>query len=492
MKHSLRTRLLVIFALVSLAIVFSTVWLTRLAFSRGFVEYLDQQNIEVLENIAEGLADYYSSEGSWDNLRSNPLLWRQLVDARRGPVPQAFDPLRPEPFNPSDFQAGFPPLPEIENNPTGGLEANIRDVFLVDADGEWVGGRQQINSLTDQWPRVSISNGGLVVGTLFRSPVTEISEGLDRSFVNSQMRSSVVIAILTLAFALPLALYIASRLLAPVKSLAHGVEKLTSGDYDTNIEIQSRDELGQLARDLNLLSNTLRSNKTAQQRWISDISHELRTPVAILEGEIHAILDGIRQPNQKEMESLAAEVSRLTRLIDDLHQLSKSDAGDLSYHMAPVDIKHVLERSIQTFSKRMQDAGLESSLKIETDSTCVYGDESRLMQLFDNLLENACRYTDGPGQISLEVGSDKSNMIVTLSDSAPGVTDADLPQLFDRLYRVEKSRNRVSGGSGLGLAICRNIAQAHGATLEADHSDLGGVKMTCTLPLYDRNTGRSQ
>ncbi len=491
MKHSLRTRLLVIFALVSLAIVFSTVWLTRLAFARGFVEYLDQQNLEVLENIAEGLGDYYSSEGSWDNLKNNPLLWRQLIDARRGPVPQAFDPLRREPFNPGDFQAGFP-LPEVVNNPALGLESNNRDVFLLDVSGNWIGGRQQINNLSDDWPRVSVSSGGLVVGTLYRSPVTEISESLDQSFVNSQMRSSVVIAILTLAFALPLALYIAARLLAPVKSLAEGVEKLTSGDYETNIEIHSRDELGQLARDLNLLSNTLRSNKTAQQRWISDISHELRTPVAILEGEISAILDGIRQPSQVEMESLAAEVGRLTRLIDDLHQLSKSDAGDLSYHMEPLDITSVLERSMQAFEKRMQDAGLEGSLKIFTENTCVFGDESRLMQLFDNLLENSCRYTDAPGQISLEVTSDKTNIVVTLSDSAPGVADAELPHIFDRLYRVEQSRNRVSGGSGLGLAICRNIALAHGATLEVDHSDLGGVKMTCTLPLCDRKTGGSQ
>ena len=125
-------------------------------------------------------------------------------------------------------------------------------------------------------------------------------------------------------------------------------------------------------------------------------------------------------------------------------------------------------------------------LKLDQENALIFGDESRLNQLFSNLLENACRYTDGPGKILIEQHYLAGQVMLIVSDSAPGVTDTELPQLFDRLYRVEQSRNRASGGSGLGLSICRNIVNAHGATLEADHSDLGGLKMTLTMPLYRR------
>ena len=481
MENSLRTRLLIIFAVLSLAIVLTTVWLTRIAFERGFVGYLDQQRVSVLESAAEVLATHYSEVGNWDTLRDDPALWRQLMEVRRGPAPGRFDPLRREQFDPDDFQEGLPP--------SGfSTEGGSNEIVLLSSEGEWVGGRRGA-PVSPDWLRVPVESGGSLVGYLVRSPTREISESLDQSFVSSQLRSSVLIAILTLAFALPLALYIAARLLAPVKSLASGVQKLTQGDYSANIEIGSRDELGQLARDLNILANTLRSNQTAQQRWISDISHELRTPVAILEGEIFAILDGIRQPNTKEMQSLAAEIKRLGRLINDLHQLSKSDAGDLSYRMAPIEIADVVKQSLQAFERRMQDSELKCSLDIQQEDALIFGDESRLIQLFGNLFENSCRYTDGPGEIRIEVSGDKKNLRVVLSDSAPGVTDQELPQLFDRLYRVEQSRNRASGGSGLGLSICQNIAQAHGAVLEVDHSDLGGLKMTCTFPRYDRKKG---
>lgn len=504
MENSLRTRLLVIFAVLSLTIVLTTVWLTRIAFEKGFVSYLDQQSLAQLEAAASVLSAHYTEQGSWDALRGDPVLWRQLVEIRRGPAPRPFDRLRREQFDPGDFQEGFPQAeslsPELQDfsldvgNGVGGPGGGGGgDVSLLSIEGEWIGGRADIAAeAADYWLRADVESGGELVGYLLRSPTDEISEGLDQSFVSSQLRSSVLIAILTLAFSLPLALYIAARLLAPVKSLAHGVQKLTQGDYGTNIEIESKDELGQLARDLNILANTLRSNQTAQQRWISDISHELRTPVAILEGEIFAILDGIRQPNTKEMESLAAEIERLGRLINDLHQLSKSDAGDLSYRMVPLDISSVVKQSLQSFERRMEEVSLNCNLDIGLDDAWVFGDESRLIQLFGNLLENSCRYTDSPGRIQIKVLGDKNNVQVVMDDSSPGVTDQELPQLFDRLYRVEVSRNRSSGGSGLGLSICQNIAQAHGANLEIDHSELGGLKLTCTFPRYDRKRGEAR
>jgi two-component system sensor histidine kinase BaeS len=488
MKHSMRARLLITFALLSVVLVISTVWMTRVAFQQGFVNYLNLQTTQNLDRVSQMLADLYAETDSWDELAGNPVLWREMVDARRRPQRRPIDQLLPERFDPSGFLEGEAQLDNLIR-PSGGaenpLDGALSNLTLLDTEANWIGGRQ-LQGSEGEMLSTSVQHLGLTVGYLTTPRATDIEAQLDRTFVEGQLRISIWIAILALAFVLPLALYIAARLLAPIRGLTRGVHNLTRGDYGSRINVERDDELGQLARDFNKLSSTLHANQTAQQRWISDISHELRTPVAVLEGEIYAILDGLRKPDTKGMESLAAEVKRLGRLIGDLHQLSKSDAGDLSYRMEPLKVKQVLEQVKQTFDRRMEEADLACELKLDQDNALIFGDESRLNQLFSNLLENACRYTDGPGKILIELHCLAGQAVLTVSDSVPGVTDTELPQLFDRLYRVEQSRNRASGGSGLGLSICRNIANAHGATLEADHSDLGGLKMTLTMPLHRR------
>ncbi len=491
MKHSMRARLLVTFALLAVVLVISTVWMTRVAFQKGFVTYLNLQTTQNMDRVSVMLAELYSESESWDELVGNATLWREVVEVRRRPRQRPIDQLLPERFDPSGFlegQAQFDTLIRPSIGTENALDATPSNLTLLDTDSSWVGGRR-LNADEGEILSTTVEHMGETVGYLVTPRAAGIEAELDRTFVEGQLRISIWIAILSLAFVLPLALYIAARLLAPIRGLTRGVHNLTRGDYGSRINIERDDELGQLARDFNKLSSTLHANQTAQQRWISDISHELRTPVAVLEGEIYAILDGLRKPDTKEMESLAAEVKRLGRLISDLHQLSKSDAGDLSYRMEPLEVRKVLEQARQTFDRRMQEADLACELQLDQENALIFGDESRLIQLFSNLLENSCRYTDGPGKMLIQLNCLAGQAVISVSDSAPGVTDAELPQLFDRLYRVEKSRNRATGGSGLGLSICRNIAVAHGATLEVSHSDLGGLKMTLTMSLHRREIG---
>ena len=496
MKNSVRARLLITFALVSVVLVISTGWATRLVFQQGFIGYLNEQAIGRMEESAQLLADTYAESGSWDLLRNSPNLWRELVDGRRARQPSYVEQLSQDNFNPDDYIAAEADFDPMSFRPPRSSSAQIEPTpgptgpswTLLDTEGEWAGGRR-LQSVEPEMLSVAVRYNGADIGYLIAPVSTGFEAVLDQTFVENQMRISVWIAILALAFVLPLALYIAARLLAPINGLTAGVNTLTRGEYGAQISVERDDELGQLARDFNKLSGTLQANKTAQQRWISDVSHELRTPVAILEGEISAILDGIRKADTKEIESLGAEVKRLSSLINDLHQLSKSDAGDLSYRMEPVNIKNILEHITYAFRNRMEEAGLSYELSVDRDDAYIFGDESRLIQLFSNLFENSCRYTDSDGKILLSLNCQAGLAVIRLSDSSPGVTDEELPQLFDRLYRVEKSRNRASGGSGLGLAICRNIANAHGATLEVSHADLGGLTLTLTMPLHRQERG---
>ena len=490
MKKSMRSRLLIIVATIAIVLVISTGWATRVAFQQGFLDYLSQQTIDRMQAVTPSLLEVYVETGNWEALQGDTLLWRDLIDDGRPPARGAGQGQgqgqgnQPRTDN-ADPMAFRPPA-----NSQVVSTINVPNWSLVNADFSWIGGRR-LNDREVDMLVVPVLLEGETIGNLLAPKPSGFEEGLDQAFVQGQLRISIWIAVFSLAFVLPLAIYIAMRLLSPIKGLTLAVNNLTAGDYGAQITVQRDDELGQLARDFNKLSQTLEANKTSQQRWISDISHELRTPISILEGEIAAILDGLRKADTKEMESLAAEIRRLGRLVNDLHQLSKSDIGDLSYRMEPIDIKSVIEHTANAFEKRFSEVGLSYKSAYKAKETPILGDESRLIQLFSNLFENSCRYTDAPGQISLSVEVVNDSVVVSISDSSPGVKDTDLPLLFERLYRVEKSRNRASGGSGLGLAICRNIATAHSAELSATQSNLGGVQMTLTIPLHRLTEGKN-
>ena len=235
---------------------------------------------------------------------------------------------------------------------------------------------------------------------------------------------------------------------------------------------------------LMLVRDVTRIHQLEQMRkdFVANVSHELRTPLAVLRGELEAIQDGVRQFTPESVASLQAEVGTLTKLVDDLHQLSMSDEGALAYQKAPVDVINILEVVTGAFRERFASRDLKINLSLP-DSAVVFGDRDRLMQLFNNLLENSLRYTDGGGALHISGRQENGRFALTFADSAPGVKDAQLEKLFERFYRTEGSRNRASGGSGLGLAICVNIVEAHGGTIRAAHSPFGGVSITVELPL---------
>jgi two-component system sensor histidine kinase BaeS len=197
----------------------------------------------------------------------------------------------------------------------------------------------------------------------------------------------------------------------------------------------------------------------------------------VLRGELEALQDGVRQPTPASLSSLLAEVTTLTKLVDDLHQLSLSDLGALAYRKSPVDCVHLLQIAVASFRDRFRAKGLEI-VTLLPEQAPLFGDPDRLNQLFNNLLENSLRYTDAGGK--LEIGAEPlpGRLRIYWQDSAPGVNDEQLARIFERFYRTEGSRNRASGGSGLGLSICQNIVEAHNGTIYAQHSPLGGVRIT--------------
>jgi two-component system sensor histidine kinase BaeS len=287
--------------------------------------------------------------------------------------------------------------------------------------------------------------------------------------------------LVALTLAAGLGFLLARHLSRPVRQLAEAVGALTRGNYAARAPVSTQDEIGALGRDVNRLAETLEGNQSARRKWIADIAHELRTPVSVLKGEIEALEDGVRPLDSGATRSLREETEQLSRLVGDLQTLALSDAGALNLQVEPVDLSKLLNQTLDTFRSRLSarklvlDSQLPEELWLE-------GDARRLRQLLQNLLENTCRYVEAGGQVLLKLRRVDGEAQLSIDDSGPGLAEHERSRLFERFYRVEGSRSRVSGGSGLGLSICRNIAEAHQGSLRALESQLGGLRIELLLP----------
>lgn len=220
-----------------------------------------------------------------------------------------------------------------------------------------------------------------------------------------------------------------------------------------------------------------------RRNFTAEVSHELKTPLSILAGEIEAIEDGIRPFSTHSLASLSTEVSIINKLVNDLFELSLADIGELKYRFQVVDLRGLLEQVAGQVEKKLLLKDISLAVEMPSEPLIINADPLRIHQLFLNLLENAFRYTDPGGQVILRAAEDDARFVtVELSDSKPGVAESHLGDLFQRFYRGEPSRNRASGGSGLGLSICRNIAEAHRASIEAMASPLGGLCIVTRFP----------
>jgi two-component system sensor histidine kinase BaeS len=326
---------------------------------------------------------------------------------------------------------------------------------------------------------------GNVVGYLGLLPSKFLSDNHQLKFVKDQKFVFALIAMLMLLVAAAISLPLARLLVRPLRKLAAATGHLAAGQYAIRVPVDSDDEFGHLARDFNSLALSLDKNEHARRQFVADISHELRTPLAILGGEIEAIQDGLQDLSYESIGSLQVEVFRLNRLVDDLYQLALSDVGALAYRKSAVNLTDILCEAIDRARPKLAELSLTLTALLPQDPVFVFADPERLAQLFDNLLENSQKYTDGGGTIDVSLESDKGCVTVNIKDSGPGVTEEERGKLFDRLYRVEGSRSRSFGGAGLGLAICRNIVEAHEGAIEALPSPLGGIWIKITLALSE-------
>lgn len=494
MNLRLWQRLFLTFAALSSVALAGFVFWQQQAFRKGFLGYLEEVTLDRLQPATQRLAQAYAENGSWQFLHGDEREFAELLepDLRRlGRDPgQRHRPPTDERPPPQESRRQPRSEEDRDQSPprSRALRARLAEanllarLLLVDADNRPVVGDPDIKGNAIRLP---IEVDEETVGTLYLGRLPQLRGATDLAFAREQLRNALIAGVAILAIALLLAFALARWLLEPVRELAAGTRALAAGDYGRRVGDRRRDELGALAQDFNHLAVTLEQHREARRRWGADIAHELRTPLSVLRGEIQALQDGIREVTPEALNSLHTECERIGNLIEDLYQLALADAGALEYTFEPVDLADLLRGTLAALKTSFGDAGLELQAVVG-EVPAIRGDARRLEQLIDNLLANCRRYTDAPGQVRVELGLRDGRVFLLVEDSAPGVPDASLPRVFDRLYRVDASRNRAAGGAGLGLAICKAIVQAHEGRIEASHSRLGGLRIEVVLPTAGR------
>ncbi len=481
MKIGIKYRLFLAFLLATCTLVACMFLVMKMSFDRGFLGYINNLEQARIERLAENLQTAYAGHGSWDFLLNNPAAWFRLLAETLPEGHRAHRPFRELEGRLKDdsVRDSWPPRRMMRRFPH---QFEWR-VVLLDADRELIFGPQPYN---DKVARRRIEVAGRTIGYLGVMPPRHVADPLQLRFVQEQRKSFALIALVMAAAAALLSIPLAQRMVKRITALAAATHRLTAGQFDTRVSADASDELGQLARDFNSLARTLEKNEQLRRQWVADISHELRTPLAVLRGEIEALQDGVRTQTPQSLTVLHGEVMHLSRLVDDLYQLSLADIGALSYRMEPIDLGESLARALEPFRGEFETRGIRLTSEIPAGPPLtILADAPRLHQLFSNLLENSMRYTDPGGELRIRVAAEGTRAAVHFEDSAPGVPEDKLERLFDRLFRVEGSRSRATGGAGLGLAMCRNIVDAHDGTIVARPSPLGGLWVEIVLPLKE-------
>jgi signal transduction histidine kinase len=475
MRNSLLWKLTLAFMLVAIitaALVAVFIRLTSVERLSSLI--IDQQR----SNLKTALIEYYSRNHSWDGL---PEAWD---DIHRRVAP-------PPPTPPPDERAFFEEAPRDFPRPNFGF-----DFFgLADAQGKVIIPMSPNTPAGSDVPAEILKDGtamtldGVLIGTILNVPFKPRFNPAENMFLQRTNEALLLAVLGALLFTLILGLLLARTLIHPIQALTRAAHNITMGDLEQEVKVDSTDEIGQLADAFNKMSREVARVNNLRRRMTADIAHDLRTPLTVIAGYVESMQDGVLEPTPARLSIIYAEIERLQNLVGDLRMLSQVDAGELPLNLQSISPRDLLDRALATFIPQIEMKGISISTNCPETIPNIRVDEARMMQVFSNLLSNALRYTASGGEISLSAESDHDKVILTIKDNGSGISEEDLPNIFDRLYRGDKSRSQ-SDETGLGLAIAKGLVLAHGGTIWAE-SEVGQyAAFHIVLPVYIKYVDR--
>lgn len=448
------------------------------AIRTSFNYYVDRNLSYHLERVQAVVAEYYREKGGWEDVQ---YLFENLqprgMGMGMGPGYGRFG--QGAPWSGHGMMMG-PGFGLMMGTGTG-------DVLLVDLHGKVIAASNR-EFLGKSPPEVSVKQGvpvkinGETVGTLIMANV-HYGEW-EKEFINSVTRATLWAAAAASIIALILGIIISKHLTGPLSVLSAAARRLAGRDLGYRVPVVSSDEIGELAKSFNNMAESLERNEKLRRNLIADTAHELRTPLAILRGNLESLQEGVITASPEIIISLHDEVVRISRLVNELQDISLADAGELRLNRREVPVEELVEKVAMPFSGEAKYKNVDFSVNIPVDLPDVYVDPDRIVQVLLNILGNALRYTKPGGKVTLSAVLDGNKVVFSVKDTGPGIAPEDLNNIFERFYRSDKSRARSGGGTGLGLAIAKGLVEAHGGKIWAESKLNDGSIFYFTVPVY--------
>ncbi len=486
-RSSLRRRLMLSYLLVVVLTVGGVALLAGQLTARQFRALVAQSGQARAQALALYFADFYETQGSWEGVEQAMM---HLRDAQWQPAGLPLEAASVLPWR-------VPPPPWLSKETIERWvnlgEPQAGRVRLADPDGTILADSHDSRAGL-RLPADELARGAPVIIDGERKGTVVVDAGLgrltpqQRAFVRVIWRRLIGVSILAGFVALALSFGLAREITKPVQALTDAARRLAAGDWDQKLTVQSEDELGQMTHAFNEMAAELTRQTQLRRQMVADIAHELRTPLSVLHLELEALEDGFQSPDEA-LTSLDGELGLLTQLVEDLRLLAQTDAGELPIHLQKTDLGALISET----------AG---------DLPLVNIDRTRITQVLTNLFANALRHTPEGGEISIAVNryrgelekntpvaqlpvpspsqpgsaADERFVEVSVRDTGEGIASAELPNVFERFYRVDRGRSRDTGGAGLGLAIARRLVELHGGYMWAESEEGAGSTFTFVLP----------
>ncbi len=447
--RSLTYKLIVAFLSISLISIGVIVALTHYATNREFNRFISEQYKIELSN---GFASYYQEHGTWDGVDNVPI---RFASEQPGPG---------------------------ENHPSFFYVADTKKLVVFESFQHKKGDVVDNNDIQNGTP---IQVKGNTVGYLILETPPDRRDPRQDAFLQRLDISLFVSAIGTILFALIFGTILSRNITNPVRELTIATRAMAEGKLSQKVAVRSKDEIGELAKSFNKMSDDLSRSADLRKQMTADIAHELRTPLSLIMGHAEAVHDGVLPATRENFEIIREEASRLEQLVNDLRTLSLVDAGELNVEFQPADINKLLS-DIQThylhqFNQRRITLDIQPAPGVLEANV----DPIRFSQVITNILDNALNYTPENGRVLIETKQIENEIEISIQDSGDGVTPEEAAHLFDRFYRADPSRTREEGGSGLGLAIAKSIIETHKGKIWAESKKGLGLKVIIRLRSVD-------
>ncbi|MFC1986232.1 sensor histidine kinase [Chloroflexota bacterium] len=469
MIHSLRFRLLAAFILVILVTIGTISFFVSRGAGGKIQQYQEHSEQIRIFRIERSLSHYYSWRGDWSDIQPfveqmETLYGRRVVltDTSGVVVADSQGELLGKQYHPE--VPGRHLSPAQEGSPSGILYISPEPLSDSPPPPLWEGSLSRIPHTGPEPPPA------------FPSPLS-LTQSINRFLLWG--------GLLAVAIALVITFVLSRRILAPVQALTISARRLGQGDFSQRVKFHGKGELGELAQTFNSMANDLERTEQLRRNMVADAAHELRTPLSNIRGYLEAIRDGVVAPDKATIHSLHEEVALLSRLVEDLQELALADAGELKMATQAEDVSELIHQAVAGMRVQAAAKGVSVSIDLPGKLPSVNIDFHRISQVLRNLLENAVVHTTKGDSIAVAARQQGEWLEVSVADTGEGIPAEHLPNIFERFYRVDKSRARATGSSGLGLTIAKRLVEAHSGKIQVQSKPGNGSRFSFTVPISE-------